>query len=62
MDYLAFVDYCLIIAMVKVSLDLRCSRISWMLIMDFDFIHCCFLEVALKVMIGFFLRYSKVIE
>ena len=41
------VDDCLIIAMVHVSLDLRCSRISWMLILYFDLDLCCLLEVAL---------------
>ena len=33
MDYLLYVDDCLIITMVQVSLDLRYSRISWMLIL-----------------------------
>ena len=36
MDHLFNVDDCLIIEMVQVSLDLRCSRISWMLILYFD--------------------------
>ena len=49
MDYLLYVDDSLIIAMVQVSLDLRCSRISWMLIMYFDFIPCYLPEVAHKV-------------
>ena len=62
MDYVLYVDNCLIIAMVQVSLDLRCSRISWMLILYFDFTPCCLSEVTLKVMIGYSLRYSKVIE
>ena len=30
--------------------------------MCFDFIPCCLLEVAHRVMIGYNLRYSKVIE
>ena len=62
MDYLLYVDDSLIIAMVQVSLDLKFSRISWMLIMYFDFILYCLLEVAHRVMIGYTLRYSKVIE
>ena len=62
MDYLLYVDDCLIIAMVQVSLYLRCSRISWMLIMYFEFIPCYLSEVAHRVMIGYNLRYSKVIE
>ena len=60
--YLLYVDDCLIIAMVQVSLNLRCSRISWMLILCFDFIPCCLLEVTHRVMIGHGLRCSKVIE
>ena len=35
---------------------------SWMLILYFDFIPYCFPEVAHRVMIGYSLRYSKVIE
>ena len=62
MDYLLFVDDSLIIAMVQVSLDLRSSRISWMLIPCFDFISCCLLEISHRVMIRHNLRYSKVIE
>ena len=54
-------DDSLIIAMVHVSLDLRCSRISWMLILYFDFILCCLSKVHM-VMIEYNLRYSKVIE
>ena len=41
------VDDCVIIAMVQVSLDLRCSRISWMLILYFDLDPCCLFEVSL---------------
>ena len=52
----------LIIAMMQVSLDFRCSRISWMQIMYLDFIPCCLLEVAHRVMIGYSLRCSKVIS
>ena len=62
MDYLLYVDDCLIIAMVQVSLDLRCSRISWMLVRFFDFIPYFLSKVAHRVMIGYNLRYSKVIE
>ena len=62
MDYLLYVYDCLIIAMVQVSLDLRCSRISWMLVLYFGFDPCCLFEVALWVMIRYSLRYSKVIE
>ena len=61
MDYLLYVDYCLIIAIIQVSLDLRCLRISRMLILYFDFTSCCLSEVALRVMIGYSLRCSKVI-
>ena len=57
-----YVDDSLIIAMMQVSLDLRCSRISWMLIICFDFIPCCLLEVTHRVMIGYNLRCSRVIE
>ena len=62
MDYLLNVDDSLIIAMVQVSLDLRCSRIPWMLILYFEFIPCYLLEVTHRVMIGSNLSYSKVIE
>ena len=62
MDYLLYVDDCLIIAMVQVSLNLRYLRISWMLILYLDFIPCCLSEVAHRVMIAYNLRYSKVIE
>ena len=62
MDYLLYVDDNLIIAMVEVSLDLRCSRISWIMIMYLDFISCCLLDVAHRVMIMYNLRCSKVIE
>ena len=47
MDYILYVNDCLIIAMVHVSLDLRCLRISSILIMHFDLDPCCLLEVAL---------------
>ena len=57
-----YVDDCLIIAIVHVSLDLKCSRISWMLILCFDLDPCSLLEVALWVMVGYSLRCSKVIE
>ena len=62
MDYLLYVDDCLIIEMVQVSLDLRNSRISWMLILYLDFIPCFLSKVAHRVMIGYSLRCSKVIE
>ena len=62
MDYLFSVDDSLIIAMVQVSLDLRYSRLSWMSILYFDFITCCLLEVAHRVMIGYSLRCLKVVE
>ena len=62
MDYLLYVDDYLIIAMVQVSLDLRYSRISWILIMYLDFLPCCLLEVTHRVMIEYNLRCSKVIE
>ena len=62
MDYLLFIDNCLIIAMVLVSLDLRCSRISWILITYLDFISCCLTKVAHIVIIEYNLRCSKVIE
>ena len=56
------VDDCLIIAMVHVSLNLRYSRISWMLILYFNLDPCCLLEVALWVIVGYNLKCSKVIE
>ena len=62
MDIYLNVDDCLIIVMVQVSLDLRCSRISWMLILYFDLDLCCLLEVALWMIVGYSLRCSKVIE
>ena len=62
MDYLLYVDDCLIIAMVQVSLDLRYLRISWILIMYLYFIPCYLLKVAHRVMIGYNLRCLKVIE
>ena len=54
MDYLLNVDDILIIAMVEVSLDLRCSRIYWMLIMYFEFIPCCLLKVAHRLQLEVF--------
>ena len=62
MDYLLYVDDCLIIAMVQVSLNLRYSKISWMLILYLDFIPCCLSEVAHRVMIGYNFSCSKVIK
>ena len=62
MDYLLYVDDSLIITMMQVSLDLRYSSISWMLIMYFDFIPCFLPKFAHRVIIGYNLRYSKVIE
>ena len=62
MDYLLNIDDSLIIAVVQVSLDLKCSRISLLLIIYFDLIPCYLLEVTHKVMIGCSLRCSKVIE
>ena len=56
MDYLSYVADCLIIVMVQVSLDLRCSRISWMLILYFDFIPYFLSKVAHRVMIEYNLR------
>ena len=47
------VDDCLIIAMVQVSLNLRCLRISWMLIPYFDLDPCCLFEVALWMIVGY---------
>ena len=61
MDYLFHVDDSLIIAMVQVSLDLRYSRLSWMLILCFDFIHCC-LSVVAHTVIRYNLRCLKVVE
>ena len=62
MNYLLYVDDCLIIAMVQVFLDLRRSRISWILILYFDFIPCYIFKVAHRVIIEYSLRCSKVIE
>ena len=62
MDYLLYVDDYFIIAIVQVSLDFRYSKISWMLITYLDFIPCCLLEVAHRVMIEYSLRCLKVIE
>ena len=62
MDYLLNVDDNLIIAMVQVSLNLRCSRISWILILYFDFIPCYLSKFNLRVMIGYSLWCLKVIE
>ena len=62
MIYLLYVDDSLIIAMMQVYLDMRCSRISWMLILYLDFIPCCLPEVAHRVMIGYILRCLKLIE
>ena len=61
MDYLLYVDDCLIITMVQVSLVLRYSRVSWMLILYLDFFPCCLSKVSHRVMIGS-LRCLKVIE
>ena len=62
MNYLLYVDDSLNIAMIQVSLGLRCLRIFWMFILYFDFIPCCLPEVAHRMMIGYNLKYSKVIE
>ena len=62
MDYLLYVDDCLIRGMMQVFLDLRCSRIYWMMIMHLDFIICYLSKVAHRVMIKYNLRCSKVIE
>ena len=62
MDYLLYIDDCLIIAMAQVSLNLKYSRISWMLILYLDFIPCYLSEVTNRVMIGYNLRCSEVIE
>ena len=48
--------------MVQVSLDLRYLRIYWVLILYLDFDPCYLREVALRMMIGYSLRYSKVIK
>ena len=62
MDYLLYVADCLTIAMVLVSLDLRYSRISWMLIMYLDFTLGCLSVLTHRVMIKYNLRCSKIIE
>ena len=62
MDYILYVDDCLIKAMVQVSLDLNYSKISWMLILYIDFIPCCLSKVAHRVIIKYSLRCSKEIE
>ena len=62
MDYLLCVDDSLIVAMMQVSLNMRWSRISWVLILYFDLIPCFLLEVTHKVTIGWSGRFSKVIE
>ena len=56
------VDDSIAIAMVQVLLFLRCLRISCMLILCFDLIHFYLSKVAHKVMIGYSLRCSKVVE
>ena len=56
------VDDCLIIVMVPVSLNLRCLRISWMLILYFVLDPCRLLEVALWMIVEYSLRCSKVIK
>ena len=61
MNYLLHVNDGMIIAIMQVSLDLRNSRLSCMLILCFDFIPCCLLEVTHRVMIGYNLRCSKVV-
>ena len=53
MDYLLNVDDSLIIVMMQVSLNLRCSKISWTLILYFNFIPYCLPEVAHRVMIEY---------
>ena len=45
MDYLLHVDDNLIIAMVLVFLDLRTSKIYWMVILYFNLDPCCLFEV-----------------
>ena len=62
MDYLLCVDDSLIVAMMQVSLNMRWSRISWVLILYFDLIPCFLLEVTHSVTIGWSGRFSKVIE
>ena len=62
MDYLLCVDDSLIIAMVQLSLDLRCSRLSWMLILYFNLDSCYLFQVTLWVMVRYSLRYLKEIE
>ena len=62
MDYVLHVDDSLIIAMVQISLDLRCSRISWMLILYFHLDPCCPFEVALWMMVRYSLSYLKIID
>ena len=62
MDNLIYVDDNLIIAMVQVSLDLRYSRIFWMLILYFNLIPYCLSKATLRVMIEYNLRCLKVIE
>ena len=62
MNYLLYVDDCLIIAMMQISLDLRCSMISLTQILYFDFIPYYLSKVSHRVMIGYRLKYSKVIE
>ena len=48
--------------MVQVSLDLRCLRIYLVVILYFDFDPYCLREVANRMMIGYSLRYSRVIK
>ena len=55
MDCLLNVDDSLIIEMVHVSLNLRCLRRSWMLIMYLDFIACWLLEVDHRVQLEVFI-------
>ena len=62
MDYLLNVDDSLIIAMVRLSIDLGYSRIYWMLILYLDFIPYFLPKVTHRVIIGYNLRCSKVIE
>ena len=62
MEYLLNVDDSLTIAMVQVSLDLKYSRISWILILYLDFIPCCLPKVAHRVIIGYNMWCSKMIE
>ena len=51
-----------IITMVQLFLDLRCSRVSWVLILYFDFDSCCLREVARRMIIEYNLTNLKVIE